>query len=101
MTDDSEGSVRLTAKVHGYVQGVGFRYSTQAVASQSGLAGYAENEYNGDVLVVAEGSREGCEALLGWLTGSGKGSMRRPGRVESVDHSWGTATGEFRRFTAH
>jgi acylphosphatase len=101
MTQTSEAPVRLTARVHGYVQGVGFRYSTQAAAMKSGLVGFAENMYSGDVLVVAEGSRPACEELLGWLMGTAKGPLRRPGRVERVEHSWGTATGEFRRFTCY
>ena len=101
MAEGSEESVRLTARVHGYVQGVGFRYSTRAAAMHVGLVGFAENQYDGDVLVVAEGSRSGCESLLGWLSGTSKGAIRRPGRVESVDHSWGTATGEFRSFSAY
>jgi acylphosphatase len=100
MAETSE-AVRLTARVHGNVQGVGFRYSTQAVASQARLVGFAENQYNGDVLVVAEGPRSDCEGLLGWLTGTAKGSVRRPGRVDSVDQAWGNATGEFRRFTCY
>src|SRR4051812_23262690 len=101
MTEATEGRVRLTATVHGSVQGVGFRYSTRAAAMNVGLVGFAENKYNGDVLVVAEGPKTGCESLLGWLTGSGKGAIRRPGRVESVDDSWGDATGEFRSFTCY
>ena len=99
MTEASEAPVRLTARVHGYVQGVGFRYTTRAAAMKVGLVGYAENQYDGDVLVVAEGPKSGCEALLGWLTGSGKGVVKRPGRVESVQHSWEQATGEYRSFS--
>lgn len=75
MTDDT----RLTAWVHGYVQGVGFRWWTRSRALELGLTGYAGNQYDGRVLVVAQGSREACEQLLELLRG---GST--PGRVDNV-----------------
>lgn len=75
MTDDT----RLTAWVHGYVQGVGFRWWTRSRALELGLTGYAGNQYDGRVLVVAQGSREACEQLLDLLRG---GST--PGRVDNV-----------------
>jgi acylphosphatase len=105
MTNGEQGTgaaaARLTARVSGYVQGVGFRWSTMSVANDLGLLGYAQNQYNGDVLVVAEGPREACERLLGWLRGEAPGAVRLPGRVSGVSPSWGSATGEFRRFNAY
>ena len=70
---------RLTAWVHGYVQGVGFRWTTRSKAMELGLTGYASNQVDGRVLVVAQGSRTACEQLLDWLRG---GST--PGRVDNV-----------------
>ena len=60
---------RLTAWVHGYVQGVGFRWWTRARALELGLTGYAANQNDGRVLVVAQGSRQACEQLLSLLRG--------------------------------
>jgi acylphosphatase len=100
-SDERAGLVRLTAVVHGYVQGVGFRWSTMAVAQSAGVVGFAENRFDGDVQVVAEGTRESCQKVLDWLRGSGSRAVRRPGRVESVDATWGQATGEFRRFSCY
>lgn len=71
--------VRLTAWVHGYVQGVGFRWWTRSRALELGLTGYAANQADGRVLVVAQGPREACERLLGLLRGGGT-----PGSVETV-----------------
>ncbi len=71
--------VRLTAWVHGYVQGVGFRWSTRSRALELGLTGYASNQLDGRVLVVAQGSRQACEQLLEWLR-----SGSTPGRVDTV-----------------
>ena len=94
-----DDKVRLTATVSGWVQGVGFRWSTMALADRLRLVGFAENLPDGDVLVVAEGSEQGCRTLLDWLQGQGPRSVRRPGRVESVTSRWGPADGGYRRFS--
>ena len=70
---------RLTAWVHGRVQGVGFRWWTRSRALELGLVGYAANQADGRVLVVAQGPREACEQLLGLLEGGAT-----PGSVETV-----------------
>ncbi|MCU1693134.1 MAG: acylphosphatase [Frankiales bacterium] len=75
--------VRVTAHVRGRVQGVGFRWWTRARALELGLVGSATNREDGRVEVVAEGSREACEALLALLDGSGT-----PGCVEHVGAHW-------------
>ena len=72
-------STRLTAWVHGRVQGVGFRWWTRSRALELGLAGYAANQPDGRVLVVAQGPRAACEQLLELLRG---GSA--PGSVQTV-----------------
>lgn len=73
------GTVRLTAWVHGDVQGVGFRWWTRSRALELGLVGHATNKTDGRVLVVAEGPAERCTALLAHLR-----SGRTPGRVDLV-----------------
>jgi len=70
---------RLTAWVHGHVQGVGFRWWTRSRALELGLDGYAANQPDGRVLVVAQGPRTSCEQLLVLLRG---GST--PGSVDTV-----------------
>lgn len=94
-----ESPVRLTATVQGYVQGVGFRWSTMSMARTLNLVGVAENLPNGDVLVIAEGPGPACQKVLDWLNGTGPRVVRRPGRVEFVDARWGPAEGGFRSFT--
>lgn len=71
--------VRLTAWVHGHVQGVGFRWWTRSRALELGLTGYASNQPDGRVLVVSQGSRPACEQLLALLRGGGT-----PGLVDTV-----------------
>lgn len=78
--------VRLSAWVHGRVQGVGFRWWTRARALELGLTGYAANKADGRVHVVARGQRDACERLLEVLR-----SGRTPGHVDAVVADWGDA----------
>ncbi|BBZ34358.1 acylphosphatase [Mycolicibacterium confluentis] len=78
-----EPQVRLTAWVHGYVQGVGFRWWTRSRALELGLTGYAKNQADGRVLVVAQGPRRACEQLLELL-----GGPATPGQVDKVISDW-------------
>jgi acylphosphatase len=64
------------AWVHGRVQGVGFRYSTQAEARTLGVLGYARNLDDGSVEVLAWGGAEQVEALIAWLKAGGPRSAR-------------------------
>jgi acylphosphatase len=80
---DAEAAVRLTAWVHGRVQGVGFRWWTRSRALELGLTGYAANRPDGRVQVVAQGSRDACEHLLLLLRGG-----KTPGHVDTVVVDW-------------
>jgi acylphosphatase len=80
--------VRLTAWVHGRVQGVGFRWWTRGRALELGLTGHAANLSDGRVEVVAEGSREACVKLLAALR-----SGSAPGQVKQVDERFADARG--------
>ena len=71
--------VRLIAWVHGHVQGVGFRWWTRSRALELGLDGYASNQPDGRVLVIAQGPRPACERLLELLRGGAT-----PGSVQTV-----------------
>ena len=91
MTDEAsptDEAARLTAWVHGNVQGVGFRWWTRSRALELGLTGYAKNQPDGRVLVVAQGPRAAGERLLELLGGGAT-----PGRVDKVISDW-SAPGE-------
>ncbi len=45
-------------KIHGLVQGVGFRYFVYHHAQVLGVKGYVQNEFDGTVTVVAQGENE-------------------------------------------
>lgn len=93
-TADDDG-VRLTARVRGVVQGVGFRYWTAREADRLGLAGTASNLDDGSVEVVAEGPRAAVEDLLDWLR-----SAEAPGRVKEVEADFSQSSRSFTSFRA-
>ena len=90
----SQSETRLTAWVHGRVQGVGFRAWTRSRALESGLTGYAANCDDGRVLVVAQGSREACQKLLRLLEGDDT-----PGNVDNVAADWSEPQQEISGFS--
>ncbi len=92
MTTDT--AVRLTAWVHGHVQGVGFRWWTRCRALELGLVGRASNLADGRVEIIAEGPRVDCERLLATLRADGT-----PGRVVQVTERWSDARGGLVSFT--
>lgn len=91
--DVGESPARLTAWVHGHVQGVGFRWWTRSRALELGLVGSATNLADGRVEVVAEGPREACQRLLDLLR-----SGRTPGRVDTVVELWSQPRGNLTTF---
>ena len=74
---------RMTAHIHGHVQGVGFRYWVKPQAKKLGLTGYAKNLEDGRVEVVAEGERANVDTLLTLLR-EDPSTAERPGTVDTV-----------------
>jgi acylphosphatase len=91
--ENRDNTERLTAWVHGEVQGVGFRWATRARALELGLVGHATNWRDGRVLVVAEGPRPELEQLLVWLQSGGTA-----GRFTLVVESWDAPRGDLSGF---
>lgn len=83
----------LKAWVLGRVQGVGFRYFTERMAEEIGLAGYVMNRSDGSVEVMVEGERGALEEFLRRLRQGPSGA-----RVERVEEIWGPYTGQFAGF---
>lgn len=84
---------RLTATVHGRVQGVNFRQSAVREASRLGLTGWVMNRDDGAVDTMAEGPRPAVEVYAAWLA---KGP--RTAWVSRVETRWSEASGEFADF---
>ena len=87
------GKIRATVTVHGRVQGVGFRFTTVARASDLGLAGWVRNTWDRTVEAVFEGDEEDVRAMVRWC-------QRGPtfAHVSKVDAQYSDATGEFNGF---
>jgi acylphosphatase len=84
---------RLSAIVHGRVQGVFFRDFTRRQAWELGLVGYVRNLPDGTVEVVAEGSHQSLQLLLVQIKEGPSGA-----RVDNVDFHWRGPSGEFDGF---
>ena len=84
---------RLSARVRGRVQGVGFRAFVASQARRLGVTGYVRNCEDGSVEAVAEGPPERLRELEGALRRGPTGAT-----VERVEAHWSGATGEFGGF---
>ncbi len=88
MSQNDKNSVEeLYAVIRGEVQGVGFRYFVVQRGLALGLRGYARNESNGDVEVLAQGTRPALERLLTLLRQGPAGAD-----VRAVDTTWRAPT---------
>ncbi len=85
---------RLSIKVSGRVQGVGFRWTTRRVAAGMGLVGWVRNAPDGSVEIEAEGERAVLERFLEWCRHGPDFS-----RVDSVSVNWGPARAEEHNFS--
>ncbi|OGY43426.1 MAG: hypothetical protein A2729_04625 [Candidatus Buchananbacteria bacterium RIFCSPHIGHO2_01_FULL_39_14] len=84
---------RLNLKIHGLVQGVGFRYLSRKEAEKRGFTGSVHNIRDGGVEIVAEGEETDLKKFIDWCY-NGVGSVQ----VSKIDINWSEATGEFRDF---
>lgn len=75
-----EGEKRYEIRVHGRVQGVGFRSAASKQARHLGLKGWVENQADGSVLSQVQGKAEACNAFIQWCR-NGPGY----GWVEKID----------------
>jgi acylphosphatase len=93
MTEKARRAARLQARVHGAVQGVGYRFFARREALALDLVGYVRNLPDGTVEVGAEGALADLEAYLQRL-------QRGPSEAEVqwIDSSWTEAKGVFTEF---
>ena len=78
----------------GRVQGVGFRYTSEALAHKAGVTGFVKNRHDGRVELVCEGSKEKIDGLLLAIRESGMGRY-----IQKTDCAWEKPTNEFTDFT--
>lgn len=87
------GAQRVRVLYGGRVQGVGFRYTAERVAHETGVTGWVRNLPDGDVEMVAEGSRDELEALLDGIKSSEMGR-----HITKSSVTWGESLNEFKDF---
>ena len=92
-------STSATHRAHvfysGRVQGVGFRYTSEAIAHKvGGVAGFVKNLPDGRVDLVCEGAKEKIELFLEQIQ---EGELGR--HVQKIDCRWEAPTQRFTEFT--
>ncbi len=84
---------RLHVFYSGRVQGVGFRWTTQDIASRLNLTGWVKNLEDGKVEVVCEGEEKQLKAFLDDMATGFLSPY-----IKDTDVSWNKATQEFKGF---
>ena len=79
----ASGLERVAGRVHGHVQGVGYRAFAARWGKELGLRGWVQNEPGGTVGFVAEGPRAALERFLNALHVGPP-----PARVARIDEAW-------------
>ena len=73
----------LDMRIHGIVQGVGYRWSTTVRARELGVAGWVRNEADGTVSAHLEGPASSVSTLVEWM---GRGpDAAQVTRVDAVE----------------
>lgn len=88
------GNVSLRKKVifKGYVQGVGFRYTTLRISKEYNVSGFVKNLPDRSVLLVAEGEKGEVDGLIKEIRGRKDMNIRSANEVSEPE------TGEFTSF---
>ena len=84
---------RVSLEIHGFVQGVGFRYHSRKQAQNLDLTGFVHNVENGTVELIAEGEEADLKKFIDWCY-NGLGGAE----VSKINVSWSKVTGEFSNF---
>lgn len=84
---------RVEVRFTGHVQGVGFRYTTQRIATRWRVAGYVENQSDDSVLLVAEGEHKELQKFLEEIT------SEMEAHINNAEIHWYAASGEWSAFS--
>lgn len=86
--------IRAHVVISGRVQGVFFRYTTQAIAHEKGLTGWVRNLYSGEVEAIFEGDEDKVKEMIKWCYKGPPGA-----RVKDVKVTYHNYSGEFDIFS--
>jgi acylphosphatase len=84
---------RVHVVFKGRVQGVGFRFTAERIALETGVKGWVRNLPNGDVELTAEGAEE---ALRKTLEGIRQSSVGR--HIQKAETEWQEFRNEYKDF---
>lgn len=70
MENDENRIIRKEIRFTGNVQGVGFRYRAQYAANGCGVRGWVKNEWDGSVLMEAQGTQRQINEMLKLINAS-------------------------------
>ena len=91
---ENEQNERMHAFIQGTVQGVGFRFFIYQTGLNLQLYGWVRNRINGNVEILAEGSREKLDTLL---RETRKGPQMA--KIVKVDVEWQKSRNDLPPFT--
>lgn len=72
-------------RIHGRVQGVGFRYSMLREAKRLGLSGWVRNRRDGSVEALVQGKAEVVAAMVAWAKHGPPGAQVTEVSVANAD----------------
>ncbi|SKC70964.1 acylphosphatase [Krasilnikoviella flava] len=84
-------TVRRRVRVHGHVQGVGFRWATREAAARLGVVGAVRNLRDGTVEAEVEGGPDAVDAMLAFLREGPPAALVSAVDVEEVSPRGDTA----------
>ena len=84
---------RMILKIHGDVQGVGFRYYVKKFSQDNNIFGLAKNESDGTVSIVAEGEDIDLHHLMDFCYNGIRHAL-----VRAVDVTWERSQNDFSDF---
>ncbi len=93
MSERNSQNTAIHARIHGRVQGVGFRFFVQAQARRLGVAGWVRNDFDGSVEVTCEGPADRVQRFVKRLHEGPPGA-----RVDRVDFTNIEYQGIYRSF---